>query len=203
MIYCLTGTVVKKNMDAVVISCGGVGYLAQVPTSVSAALPPVGKEATLYTVMHVSDKDVGLFGFASDAQKSCFELLTSVSGVGPKVGIAILNALEPDRIALAISAGDHKALTAANGVGPKLAQRITLELKDKVGKGMVDGVALADVSSSAAAAPAAGASQAIAALVSLGYSQSDAALMVSKVDDSLPVEEIIKLALRSSMMGRK
>ncbi len=200
MIYCLTGTVVKKNMDAVVISCGGVGYLAQVPTSVSAALPPVGKEATLYTVMNVTDKDVSLFGFASEAQKDTFALLTSVSGVGPKVGIAILNALEPDRIALAISAGDYKALTAASGVGPKLAQRIALELKDKMGKGLVDGVALSDVSA-AAAAPAAGASQAIAALVSLGYSQSDAALMVSKVDDSLPVEEIIKLALRSSMMG--
>ena len=202
MIYCLTGTIVKKSMDSVVISCGGVGYLAQVPTSVSAALPPQGKEATLYTVMNVTDKDVSLFGFASEAQKSCFEMLTSVSGVGPKVGIAILNALEPDRIALAISAGDHKALTAANGVGPKLAQRITLELKDKVGKGMVEGVTLSDVSA-AAAVPAAGASQAIAALVSLGYSQSDAALMVSKVDDSLPVEEIIRLALRSSLTGRR
>mgnify|MGYP003369650653 CR=1 FL=1 len=202
MIYCLNGTVLKKNTDSVVISCGGVGYLAQVPTNVSAALPPVGKEATLYTVMNVTENDVSLFGFASEAQKSCFEMLTGVSGVGPKVGIALLNALEPDRIALAISAGDHKALTAANGVGPKLAQRITLELKDKVGKGLVDGVVLSDVSA-AAAAPAAGASQAIAALVSLGYSQSDAALMVSKVDESLPVEEIIRLALRSSMTGRR
>lgn len=202
MIYCLNGTVLKKNTDSVVISCGGVGYLAQVPTNVSAALPPVGKEATLYTVMNVTENDVSLFGFASEAQKSCFEMLTGVSGVGPKVGIALLNALEPDRIALAISAGDHKALTAANGVGPKLAQRITLELKDKVGKGLVDGVTLSDVSA-AAAAPAAGASQAIAALVSLGYSQSDAALMVSKVDESLPVEEIIRLALRSSMTGRR
>ncbi len=202
MIYCLNGTVIKKSTDSVVISCGGVGYLAQVPTNVSAALPPVGKEATLYTVMNVTENDVSLFGFASEAQKSCFEMLTGVSGVGPKVGIALLNALEPDRIALAISAGDHKALTAANGVGPKLAQRITLELKDKVGKGLVDGVALSDVSA-AAAAPAAGASQAIAALVSLGYSQSDAALMVSKVDESLPVEEIIRLALRSSMTGRR
>lgn len=202
MIYCLTGKVVKKTLDSVVISCGGVGYQAQVPASVAGALPGVGGEATIYTVMNVTENDVSLFGFESEAQKECFELLTSVSGVGPKVGIAILNALKPERIALAISAGDHKALTAANGVGPKLAQRITLELKDKVGKGMVEGVSLSDVSA-AAAAPAAGASQAIAALVSLGYSQSEAAVMVSKVDDSLPVEEIIKLALRSSMMGRR
>ena len=94
-----------------------------------------------------------------------------------------------------------KALTAASGVGPKLAQRIALELKDKMGGGLVEGVSLSDVSH-AAAVPAAGASQAIAALVSLGYSQSEAALAVAKIDESLPVEEIIKLALRS-MAGRR
>ena len=117
------------------------------------------------------------------------------------MGLAILNVLTPDRIALAISAGDHKALTAASGVGPKLAQRIALELKDKMGGGLVEGVSLSDVSH-AADVPAAGASQAIAALVSLGYSQSEAALAVAKIDESLPVEEIIKLALRS-MAGRR
>ncbi|MCI2047921.1 MAG: Holliday junction branch migration protein RuvA [Faecalibacterium sp.] len=201
MIYCLTGKVVKKTLDAAVISCGGVGYLAQVPASVAAALPGPGGEATLYTVMNVTENDVSLFGFASEAQRECFLLLTGVSGVGPKVGLAILNVLTPDRAALAISAGDHKAFTAASGVGPKLAQRIVLELKDKVGKGLVEGVSLSDVSG-AAAAPAAGAAQAIAALVSLGYSQSEAALAVAKIDDALPVEEIIKLALRS-MAGRR
>jgi Holliday junction DNA helicase RuvA len=201
MIYCLTGKVVKKTLDAVVISCGGVGYLAQVPSAVAAALPAPGAEATLYTVMNVSENDVSLFGFDSEAQRECFLMLTSVSGVGPKVGLAILNVLTPERAALAISAGDHKAFTAASGVGPKLAQRITLELKDKVGKGLVDGVSLSDVSG-AAAAPAAGAAQALAALVSLGYSQSEAALAVAKVDESLPVEEIIKVALRS-MAGRR
>ena len=201
MIYCLTGKVVKKTLDTVVLSCGGVGYLAQVTSSVAGVLPAVGGEATLYTVMNVTENDVSLFGFASEAERECFLLLISVSGVGPKVGLAILNVLTPDRIALAISAGDHKALTAASGVGPKLAQRITLELKDKMGGGLVEGVSLSDVSH-AAAVPAAGASQAIAALVSLGYSQSEAALAVAKIDESLPVEEIIKLALRS-MAGRR
>ena len=203
MIYCLTGKIVKKSMSAVVLSCGGVGYYAQCPASVAGALPGVGKEATLYTVMSVTENDVSLYGFATEEQQACFEMLTAVSGVGPKVGLAILSVMEPHRVALAISAGDHKAFKAASGVGPKLAQRIVLELKDKVAKGFVDGISLEDVAGAASGEPATqSASQAIAALVSLGYSQSEAALAISKIDATLPVEEIIKLALRG-MAGRR
>ena len=203
MIYCLTGKIVKKSMSAVVLSCGGVGYYAQCPASVAGALPGVGKEATLYTVMSVTENDVSLYGFATEEQQACFEMLTAVSGVGPKVGLAILSVMEPQRVALAISAGDHKAFKAANGVGPKLAQRIVLELKDKGAKGFVDGISLEDVAGAASGEPATqSASQAIAALVSLGYSQSEAALAISKIDATLPVEEIIKLALRG-MAGRR
>ena len=204
MIYCLTGKIVKKSMSAVVLSCGGVGYYAQCPASVAGALPGVGKEATLYTVMSVTENDVSLYGFATEEQQACFEMLTAVSGVGPKVGLAILSVMEPQRVALAISAGDHKAFKAASGVGPKLAQRIVLELKDKVAKGFVDGISLEDVAGAASGEPATqSASQAIAALVSLGYSQSEAALAISKIDATLPVEEIIKLALRSMAAGRR
>ena len=203
MIYCLTGKIVKKSMSAVVLSCGGVGYYAQCPASVAGALPGVGKEATLYTVMSVTENDVSLYGFATEEQQACFEMLTAVSGVGPKVGLAILSVMEPQRVALAISAGDHKAFKAASGVGPKLAQRIVLELKDKVAKGFVDGISLEDVAGAASGEPATqSASQAIAALVSLGYSQSEAALAIAKIDATLPVEEIIKLALRG-MAGRR
>ena len=203
MIYCLTGKIVKKSMSAVVLSCGGVGYYAQCPASVAGALPGVGREATIYTVMSVTENDVSLYGFATEEQQACFEMLTAVSGVGPKVGLAILSVMEPQRVALAISAGDHKAFKAANGVGPKLAQRIVLELKDKVAKGFVDGISLEDVAGASAQTPAAqSSSQAIAALVSLGYSQSEAALAISKIDATLPVEEIIKLALRG-MAGRR
>ena len=203
MIYCLTGKIVKKSMNAVVLSCGGVGYYAQCPASVAGALPGVGKEATIYTVMSITENDVSLYGFATEQQQACFEMLTAVSGVGPKVGLAILSVMEPDRVALAISAGDHKAFKAASGVGPKLAQRIVLEQKDKVAKGFVDGISLEDVAGASADTQASqGSSQAIAALVSLGYSQSEAALAVSKIDAALPVEEIIKLALRS-MAGRR
>ena len=187
MIYCLTGKIVKKSMNAVVLSCGGVGYYAQCPASVAGALPGVGKEATIYTVMSVTENDVSLYGFATEQQQACFEMLTAVSGVGPKVGLAILSVMEPDRVALAISAGDHKAFKAASGVGPKLAQRIVLELKDKVAKGFVDGISLEDVAGASADTQASqGSSQAIAALVSLGYSQSEAALAVSKIDAALP-----------------
>ena len=203
MIYCLTGKIVKKSMNAVVLSCGGVGYYAQCPASVAGALPGVGQETTIYTVMSVTENDVSLYGFATEEQQACFEMLTAVSGVGPKVGLAILSVMEPERVALAISAGDHKAFKAASGVGPKLAQRIVLELKDKVAKGFVDGISLEDVAGASAQTPAAqSSSQAIAALVSLGYSQSEAALAVSKIDATLPVEEIIKLALRG-MAGRR
>lgn len=203
MIYCLTGKIVKKSMNAVVLSCGGIGYYAQCPASLAGALPGVGKEATIYTVMSITENDVSLYGFATEQQQACFEMLTAVSGVGPKVGLAILSVMEPDRVALAISAGDHKAFKAASGVGPKLAQRIVLELKDKVAKGFVDGISLEDVAGASADTQASqGSSQAIAALVSLGYSQSEAALAVSKIDAALPVEEIIKLALRS-MAGRR
>ena len=204
MIYCLTGKIVKKSMNAVVLSCGGVGYYAQCPASVAGALPGVGREATIYTVMSVTENDVSLYGFATEEQQACFEMLTAVSGMGPKVGLAILSVMEPERVALAISAGDHKAFKAASGVGPKLAQRIVLELKDKVAKGFVDGISLEDVAGASAQTPAAqSSSQAIAALVSLGYSQSEAALAVSKIDATLPVEEIIKLALRGMAAGRR
>lgn len=202
MIYCLTGKLLKKTLDMVVLSCAGVGYLVQVPASVSSALPAIGHEATLYTYMNITENDVTLFGFATEEQQACFKMLTAVSGVGPKVGLAILNVMTPERITLAISAGDHKAFTAANGVGPKLAQRIVLELKDKVAKGAAGAAVLEDLSGVSAAASSQSSGQAIAALVSLGYSQSEAALAISKIDPALPVEEIIRQALRGMAGGR-
>ena len=194
MIYCLTGKILKKTLDTVVISCGGVGYLASVTASVAGALPGVGGEGTLYTVMNVSENDVSLFGFATEEQRACFLLLTGVSGVGPKVGLAILNLLNPDRIALAISAGDHKAFTAANGVGPKLAQRITLELRDKfaVPTGAVD------MPSAGGQPSAAGnAAEAVRALTVLGFTAGEAAAAVGRLDGSEPVESLVRQALKA------
>lgn len=195
MIYCLNGKVLKKTLDTVVISCAGVGYLAQVPLSTAEAMPAPGKEAALYTVMAVSENDVALYGFATEDQRACFKMLTGVSGVGPKAALSILSVMSPEKVALAASSGDHKAFTAANGVGPKLAQRIALELKDKVGKGLAAGTGFAG-NVSAAPAPQSAPAQAVAALVSLGYTPSDAAAAVARVDDTLPVQDIIKIALR-------
>lgn len=195
MIYCLNGKVLKKTLDTVVISCAGVGYLAQVPLSTAEAMPAPGKEATLYTVMSVSENDVALYGFATEDERACFKMLTGVSGVGPKAALSILSVMSPEKVALAASSGDHKAFTAANGVGPKLAQRIALELKDKVGKGLAAGTGFAG-NVSAAPAPQSAPAQAVAALVSLGYTPSDAAAAVARVDDTLPVQDIIKIALR-------
>ena len=195
MIYCLTGKILKKTLDTVVISCGGVGYAAQVPVTTAEALPAPGQQGTLYTVLSVSENDVSLYGFATEDQRACFRMLTSVSGVGPKAGLSILSILTPEKVALAASSGDHKAFTAANGVGPKLAQRIALELKDKVGKGLAAGTGFTGAGA-VAPPPASAPSQAVAALVSLGYSASEAAAAVARVDDSLPVQDIIKIALR-------
>ena len=195
MIYCLNGKIVKKNLSSVVLSCGGVGYLAQVPQSTAARLPGAGENATLYTVLNVTENDIALYGFATEEQQACFQMLTAVSGVGPKAGLAILSVMSPEQVALAASAGDHKAFTKANGVGPKLAQRIALELKDKVGRGLAAGEGFAPEGAPAPAADSAPA-QAVAALVALGYNGSDAARAVSRVDDSLPVQDIIKIALR-------
>lgn len=196
MIYCLTGKLLKKSLDTVVISCAGVGYAAQVPTTTAEALPAPGQEATIYTVLNVTENDVSLYGFSSETQRDCFKMLTAVSGVGPKAGLAILSVMSPDKVALAASSGDHKAFTAANGVGPKLAQRIALELKDKVGKGLAAGEGFAASGGTAAPAPASAPAQAVAALVALGYSASEASAAVSRVDDTLSVQDIIKIALR-------
>lgn len=196
MIYCLTGKIVKKSLNAVVLSCGGVGYYTQCPASVAGALPGVGQETTLYTVMSVTENDVSLYGFATEEQQACFEMLTAVSGVGPKVGLAILSVMEPQRVALAISAGDHKAFKAASGVGPKLAQRIVLELKDKV-----EQQDLSAAAATGAAAPAArvgdAQGEAQAALQALGYTAAEAARAINLVRDKADtVDQLIMLALR-------
>ena len=139
MIYCLTGKIIKKSLDSVVISCAGVGYFVQIPATTGEALPPAGQEGTVYTIMNVTENDVSLYGFATEEQRDCFKMLTGVTGVGPKAGLSILSIMTPEKVALAASSGDHKAFTKASGVGPKLAQRIALELKDKVGKGLAAG----------------------------------------------------------------
>lgn len=200
MIHSLTGKVIEKSLDEVVISCGGVGFLVSVPQTAQGAIAPIGEETTLYTYLNVKEDALDLYGFATKEEQRAFKILTTVSGVGPKAGLAILSALTPDRVALAVSSGDYKAFTAAQGVGPKLAQRIVLELKGKFTDTILGGVTIEDIS--AAASATGNVSQAISALVALGYTQSQAATAVAKLDTNADVQTLIKQALRLIAGGK-
>ena len=203
MIGFVKGTLAEKGAGYVIIEAGGIGYEIFVPANSAAYLSSEGDEVKVYTMMSVREDDVSLYGFSRRGELDAFKKLISVNGVGAKAGISILSAFTLEQLQEAIAFEDAKALTKANGVGKKIAERIVLELKDKVAKGFAAGIDLENVAGAASdTAAAQGAGQAIAALVSLGYSQSEAALAVSKIDGTLPVEEIIKLALRS-MAGRR
>ena len=198
MLYRLRGSLIHTEPSFAVIECAGVGYKCYTTMNTQRSLPAIGKEAVLYTHMNVREDAVDLFGFSSLAELNCFKLLTSVSGVGPKVGLAILSVLSPEQVAVAVAAGDFKTLTMAQGVGNKLAQRVILELKDKL-KALGGGE---EVTAAAGVVNAAGnAAEAMNALTVLGYAPSDVAPVVAKFDSSLPVEELIRLTLKA-MAGR-
>lgn len=194
MIYSLKGTLILAQPGCAVVECGGVGYLCSVSMTTLSTLPPVGSEVRLYTYMTVREDSVDLYGFYGREELECFKLCTSVNGVGARLALAILSEFTCDRLALMIASGDAKGLTAAPGVGNKLAQRIVLELKDKLG-----GIGLAQETSAAAqTAPGASGnlSEAAAALVALGYSQTDAAVALGGAPEEASVEELIKLGLK-------
>ena len=195
MLYRLRGSLIHTEPSFAVIECAGVGYKCYTTMNTQRSLPAIGKEAVLYTHMNVREDAVDLFGFSSLAELNCFKLLTSVSGVGPKVGLAILSVLSPEQVAVAVAAGDFKTLTMAQGVGNKLAQRVILELKDKL-KALGGGEEV-----TAAAGVVNAAAEAMNALTVLGYTPSDVAPVVAKFDSSLPVEELIRLTLKA-MAGR-
>ncbi len=201
MLYCVKGELIHLEPRMAVISCGGVGFRCQITMNTARQMPPIGSEAMLYTIMNVREDAIELFGFAAQEELTCFKQLTAISGVGPKVGISILSELSPERVALAVASGDYKALTKAAGVGPKLAQRIVLELKDKV-TGLSGGGAVAMDTPSAGIASAAGnAAQAVQALTVLGFTAGEASAAVGKLDSSLPVETLVRDALK--MLARR
>lgn len=197
MFYSITGKVALLEPGMAVIDVGGVAFKCFTSMNTLRSLPKIGETATLYTHLNVREDALDLFGFCTQGELNCFKLLTGISGVGPKVGIAILSELTPESVALAAAAGDSKRFTKAIGVGPKLAQRIVLELKDKV-KGLSGsgGLTLDEIQPGGPSA-AGNAAQAVEALVTLGYSPSDAAAAVGRLDSALPPEELIRLALKS------
>lgn len=195
MIYSLNGKLIYKDNAAAIIECAGVGYRCSVSLKTAAVLPQVGAEVFLYTYMKVSEDDVSLFGFKTKEEHDAFKLLLSVSGAGAVKVMSILSDYTPDQIYLFIASGDAKSLSTPKGIGSKLASKIVLELKDKIG-----GVALKSdevLQVSAVSAEGTPTKDAIEALTSLGFSYSEASVAVSKCDTSLSTDEIIKKALAS------
>lgn len=195
MFYSLTGKVAHTEPGVAVIDVGGVAFKCAVSMSTLRALPRTGAEATLYTYLNVREDALDLYGFYTQLELNCYKLLTAISGVGPKAALSILSELSPEDVALSAAAGDAKRFTRANGVGVKLAQRIVLELKDKVKGLSFPGGGWEDVEPGGPSA-AGNAAQAAEALVTLGYTPSEAAAAVARLDSQLPAEELIRLALK-------
>ena len=197
MIYYLSGQVTILEPGLAVIDCGGVGYGCRV-TAYTASQLKLNQNARLYVTESVREDAYDLYGFSSREEQRCYELLTSVNGVGPKAAMAIL-AAGPQNVTLAVMTGDEKLLTAAQGVGKKIAQRIILELKDKIGGGFME----LDFSGPSVAAPAAqgnNAALANAALQELGYSPAEISAALKGVDPKASTEEMVRYALRAMVM---
>ena len=193
MIARLTGTLAESAADHAVIDVAGVGYLVQASARTLHAIGPVGGTVMLFTEMQVREDAMTLFAFGSAGERDWFRLLTGVQGVGGKVALAILSILDPAELAHAIAAQDKAMVARANGVGPKLAERIVRELKDRVG-----GVALGGASP---AAPASGGAQdAVSALLNLGFRPAEASAAVAKAEEELGagagLDALVRAALK-------
>lgn len=199
MIYSVRGKLVHKETGFAVVECNGVGYGCRTSYNTVIKLGDTGSEVMLYTHLAVREDGVELFGFADMQELNCFRLLISVSGVGPKAATAILSDMNTEQFAFTVASGDSKTLTRTKGIGTKTAQRIVLELKDKISSDAFGGTA-ADTStgvipSGMAGTPSA-AGEAMEALMVLGYSQGEAAAVLRRLDPSLGTQELIKEALR-------
>lgn len=195
MIARLSGILAETGTDHAVIDVNGVGYLAYASSRTLTAIGAVGGNVLLLTEMQVREDAITLFGFGSAAERDWFRLLTSVQGVGGRVALAILSVLDPNELSRAISSGDKAMIARANGVGPKLAQRIAMELREKAG-----GVALGP---GAPSVPAGSASaDAISALANLGFRPAEASAAVAAATDELGpsagLDALVRLALRKA-----
>ena len=197
MFYSITGKIVYIDTQSVAIETGGIAFRCSTTLTTLKRIGEKGNTATLYTYLNVREDALDLFGFADEQELECFKLLIGVSGVGPKAALAILSELTPDKLALCLATGDSKAITRAPGVGPKLAQRVVLELKDKLAKGLELSAVTPEIEAAGIAAAEGSAAEAVSALTMLGYSQSEAAAAVAKLDASLSVEDMIRQALKT------
>ena len=197
MLYYVSGPVAVLEPGLAVIDCHGVGYGCRV-TAYTASQLKLNQQAKLYTTESIREDAFDLYGFISKEEQRCYELLTSVNGVGPKAAMSILSA-GPQNFTLAVMTGDEKLLTAAQGIGKKIAQRIILELKDKIGGGSAE----LDFTAGPAATPVQtgnAAALAHAALQELGYSAAEINAALKGVDPSATTEEMVRHALRAMVM---
>jgi Holliday junction DNA helicase RuvA len=196
MFYYVNGTVAHVEPYLVVIDCGGVGYACRT-TSYTISSLKQGDKGKLFTHLNVREDAMELYGFATQEELNLFQQLISVSGVGPKAALSILSASTPANLALSIITGDEKALTCAQGIGKKIAQRVILELKDKLAKGQTLAGGESYSGTGVTVIPENKLSEATAALAVLGYSQAEINLALKGIDlDSLTLEQIIKQALK-------
>ena len=198
MFYYIDGIVTVMETNLAVLDCGGVGYACHT-TGYTLSQLQIGKKHKLYTYCNIKEDAFDIFGFSTKEELNCFNRLIGVSGVGPKVALAILSATTPSQFTLAVMTGDEKTLTMAQGVGKKMAQRIILELKDKVSGDVPAG----EIGGASVITAAAGnkASEAAAALASLGYSQSEIGTALKGIDvEHMSLEDIVRSALRAMVM---
>lgn len=195
MLYNLKGTLTVSDVNFIVVECGGVGFKCFTTLNTVKQIGKTGDTVNVYTYLAVREDAMDLYGFSSLAELDAFKLLITVSGIGPKAAVSILSELSPDKLAVCIASGDAKSITRAQGVGKKTAERVVLELKDKMGAIAVGDVSGA-VSSAASVSANSDSAEAVEALVALGYAQSDAAVVVGAMDKSLSVDEMIRLGLK-------
>ena len=195
MFYSITGKTVYIDSSSVAVDCGGVAFRCNATFNTLRKIGSLGETVTLYTYLNVREDALDMFGFYDTAELDCFKLLINVTGVGPKAALAILSQLTPDRLAVCVASGDVKAITAAQGVGAKIAQRVVLELKDKL-KSYISQENGDEIAAINAASASDSGEEAVAALVMLGYGKSEAAAAVGRLDQTLSAEELIKQALR-------
>ena len=191
MYYYIKGTLVQKSDNYIVVDANGVGYMIYTSLNSMQNTGEIGKKITIYTYLHVREDVMDLFGFTTIEEKNMFMQLISVSGVGPKAALSILSVTTPAKFAVAVITNDVKTITKASGVGPKMAQRVILELKDKMKTDELE-IDMEDESDDILSDNR---SEAISALVVLGYSSNDAQKAIKGIDGTLSVEEIIKKAL--------
>lgn len=197
MFYYLEGNISIIERNIAVVDCGGIGFRCNITSYTRNSLQE-GKRARLFTYCNIREDGCDIFGFASIAEKSCFEMLISVSGVGPKAALSILSVNAPNDLAIAVIAGNEKALTAAPGIGKKIAQRVILELKDKMSKEPIStGNSSLSDAISAVYVKSAKAQDAAAALTVLGYNQTAISVALKGLDiENMTLEEIVRSALK-------